>query len=276
MHAIDLRQCLNAISDVVNNRPRPLREFDQIYMKSADMLLQVEHVARCFDKKRILFMGDGDAIGLCLAHLYNMKLLEAAPECIHVMDFDERVVFSIMKFAERFDISDRVTAEVYNVADPLPAKHWQKFHGFYTNPPFGQSNGGRSVESFIKRGIEAIGMDAVACIVIADHPNYDWTQEVLLTTEKLIMESGFIISELLPKFHHYHLDDAPDLTSCSMLIRRVDFSPTSYDSIPLSKEMLEDFYGKESPLRVKYIRDLTLGGKMPSKDHRIEPLEGDD
>jgi hypothetical protein len=25
--AIDLRACLNAISDVVNNRPRPLREF---------------------------------------------------------------------------------------------------------------------------------------------------------------------------------------------------------------------------------------------------------
>ena len=35
--AIDLRACLNAISDVVNNRPRPLWEFDQIFMKIADM-----------------------------------------------------------------------------------------------------------------------------------------------------------------------------------------------------------------------------------------------
>ena len=47
--AIDLRACLNAISDVVNNRPRPLREFDQIFMKTADMLLQTEHVGRLFE-----------------------------------------------------------------------------------------------------------------------------------------------------------------------------------------------------------------------------------
>jgi len=31
---IDLRAALNAVSDVVQNRPRPLRVFDQIYMKS--------------------------------------------------------------------------------------------------------------------------------------------------------------------------------------------------------------------------------------------------
>jgi N4-bis(aminopropyl)spermidine synthase len=37
---IDLRQAINAISDVVQNRPAPLREFDQIFMKAGDMVLQ--------------------------------------------------------------------------------------------------------------------------------------------------------------------------------------------------------------------------------------------
>ena len=37
---IDLRAAINAISDVVENRPRSLREFDQIYMKAGDMVLQ--------------------------------------------------------------------------------------------------------------------------------------------------------------------------------------------------------------------------------------------
>ena len=46
MATLDLRRSLNAISDVVNNRPRPLREFDQIFMKTADMLLQTDHVGR--------------------------------------------------------------------------------------------------------------------------------------------------------------------------------------------------------------------------------------
>jgi predicted methyltransferase len=116
MAEIDLRAGLNAISDVVNNRPRPLREFDQIFMKTADMLLQTEHVSRLFEGKRVVFIGDGDAIGLCLVHLHNMELLERGPKSVHVLDFDECVVFSIRAFAERFGISERISAELYNVA----------------------------------------------------------------------------------------------------------------------------------------------------------------
>ena len=43
---IDLRAAINAISDVIENRPRSLRNFDQIYMKAGDMVLQSELVAR--------------------------------------------------------------------------------------------------------------------------------------------------------------------------------------------------------------------------------------
>jgi predicted methyltransferase len=105
---------LNAIADVVNNRPRPLREFDQIFMKTADMLLQTEHVGRFFEEKCVIFIGDGEAIGLCLVHLHNQNLLEYGLKVVHVVDFDERVVLSIQVFAERFGITNRVSAELYN------------------------------------------------------------------------------------------------------------------------------------------------------------------
>ncbi len=49
---VDLRAAINAISDVVQNRPRPLREFDQIYMKTGDMVLQSELVASWANGKR--------------------------------------------------------------------------------------------------------------------------------------------------------------------------------------------------------------------------------
>lgn len=58
---VDLRAAINAVSDVVQNRPRPLRELDQIYMKTGDMVLQSELVAQWADKKRLAFIGDGDA-----------------------------------------------------------------------------------------------------------------------------------------------------------------------------------------------------------------------
>ena len=42
MAEFDFRQAMNALSDVVVNRPPPIRVFDQIYMKFGDMLLQTQ------------------------------------------------------------------------------------------------------------------------------------------------------------------------------------------------------------------------------------------
>src|SRR5258705_9711424 len=88
---IDLRAAINAISDVVQNRPRPLRIFDQIYMKTGDMVLQSELVARWADKKRLAFIGDGDAISVCVAYLQNRGIINYGPSRITVFDFDERI-----------------------------------------------------------------------------------------------------------------------------------------------------------------------------------------
>lgn len=75
---VDLRAAINAISDVIQNRPRPLRIFDQIYMKAGDMVLQSELVARWSDGKRLAFIGDGDAISVCVAYLHKRGILTMA------------------------------------------------------------------------------------------------------------------------------------------------------------------------------------------------------
>src|SRR5579872_6951381 len=88
---IDLKAAINAISDVIQNRPRPLREFDQIYMKTGDMVLQSEMVARWADGKRLAFIGDGDAISVCVAYLKKRGIINYGPSKIVVYDFDERI-----------------------------------------------------------------------------------------------------------------------------------------------------------------------------------------
>lgn len=79
----DLRLAINSISDVVMNRPAPLREFDQIYMKVADMVVQAEYVARVFDGKKVIFVGDGDGIALSAAHLKAQRLSTMARPLSH-------------------------------------------------------------------------------------------------------------------------------------------------------------------------------------------------
>ncbi|WP_375398903.1 bis-aminopropyl spermidine synthase family protein, partial [uncultured Sphingomonas sp.] len=151
---VDLRKAINAVSDVVQNRPRPLRVFDQIHMKTGDMVLQSEMIADWADGKRLAFIGDGDAISVCVAYLRARDVLNFGPSHITVFDFDERTVEAVMNFADRERITN-LDARLYNVLDAM--EPGELFDCFYTNPPWGASNNGESVNVFVERGMEATG-----------------------------------------------------------------------------------------------------------------------
>lgn len=275
---MDLRACLNAISDVVANRPPPLREFDQIYMKFADMLIQAEHVSKWVDGLDVVFIGDGDALALCLMHLHRLGEVSKGPRTVHVLDFDQRVVNSVHRFAERYGYGDCVSATVYNVAEPLPIEVRGRFGAFYTNPPFGGSNGGMSLQAFIRRGTEALVRQAgtLGCVVLADDRTHPWCAPVLRTVQRDAIDLGFVIAELVPRMHTYHLDDSPDLTSCSLILERLDPTDAMSQHAPLTEAERANFYGRDAPLNVRYVRDLRNGGKFASHDHELVPFDTKD
>src|SRR3954451_6597720 len=105
LQQIDLRAAVNAISDVIQNRPLPLRIFDQIYMKAGDMVMQSEFVAQWADGKRVAFIGDGDAISVCTAYLHTRDILPYGPSSIVVFDFDERICNAVERFADKERLS---------------------------------------------------------------------------------------------------------------------------------------------------------------------------
>ncbi len=253
----DLRKAINAISDVVQNRPVPLREFDQIYMKVADMVIQAEYVARVFDDKDVVFVGDGDGIALSAAHLKAQKVINYGPQSITLLDFDERIVNSVRRFGEKLSPHIKISSHLYNVADALPPEHFGVYDGFHINPPWGASNDGESVIAFFERGSQATKAKSLGIVVIADDPDLLWTQGVLRDTQCRALELGYVVAEMLPQLHLYHLDDAPDLRSCSCLFRRIDPSCMQTVSEPLESARLENFYGKSSPLRFRYVRERT-------------------
>jgi N4-bis(aminopropyl)spermidine synthase len=272
---IDMREAINAISDVVQNRPRPLRELDQIYMKTGDMLLQAELVARWAAGKRLAFIGDGDAIGVSAAYLVHRKILPEGPSKIHIFDFDERICNSIERFAdsERMGI---LGATLYNCLDAFP--ELAKFDCFYTNPPWGASNGGESVNVFVQRGMEATGYLGEGLVVIADGDQYQWCQTVLHATQQFAGESGYYVRKMMPKVHQYHLDDAPELRSCNLFLKPVSMDKKSLaHSIAITdKKRLQNFYGNNNPPQVKFVREKTRVdyGKAHDSEYFFEKLEG--
>ncbi|MDP2359030.1 MAG: bis-aminopropyl spermidine synthase family protein [Beijerinckiaceae bacterium] len=253
---VDLRKAINAVSDVVQNRPRPLREFDQIHMKSGDMVLQSEMVADWADGKRLAFIGDGDAISVCVAYMRKRGVLNFGPSKITVFDFDERTVQAVKRFADKERI-EHLDAVLYNCFDEFCSA--TKYDCFYTNPPWGAYNNGESVNLFVERGVEAVGYHGEGMIVIADDDELPWPKQVLASVQKFSRERGFYVSKMQRKLHTYHLDDAPDLQSCNLYVSSLpgnDVNETP--SLPATPERLANFYGRSQQLRVKYVREKKI------------------
>lgn len=267
---VDLRAAVNAVSDVIQNRPRPLREFDQIHMKVGDMVVQSEIVADWADGKRLAFVGDGDAISVCVAYLQARKVLPFGPSQIRVFDFDERTVNAVMRFADRERI-DNLDARLYNVLDAMPEVG--DFDLFYTNPPWGAFNNGESVNAFVQRGFEAVGFLGEGMVVIADDDDLAWPKLVLGKVQRYASDRGFFVSKMQRKVHGYHLDDAPDLKSCNLyLTASPENARNVLPSEPLTDPIrLENFYGRSKEPRVQYIRERKRPdyGKAPEEEYEL-------
>lgn len=270
---IDLRSAINAISDVVQNRPRPLRQVDQIYMKAGDMVLQSELVARWADGKRIAFIGDGDAISVCVSYLHKRGIIEYGPSEIVVFDFDERICGAVTRFADKEQLP-QLRAELYNCLEPFTSA--TKFDCFYTNPPWGASNGGESVKVFVQRGIEATAYAGEGMVVIADDNELDWPKCVLANVQRFVIGSGFFVQKMMSQLHEYHLDDLPNLRSCNLIIKALPGNQAPGPSLAISDSArLANFYGRDSPPKVRYIREKKRldYGKAHDDEYSFEPWE---
>lgn len=270
---VDLRAAVNAVSDVVQNRPRPLREFDQIHMKTGDMVIQSELIADWANGKRLAFIGDGDAISVCVAYLRERGVLDYGPTRITVFDFDERTVEAVKRFADKERL-EHLDAELYNVLDAFPDR--TKYDLFYTNPPWGASNGGESVNVFMQRGIEAVWNEGSGVVVIADDDELPWPKQVLAGVQAYASSKGFYVSSMMRKVHGYHLDDAPDLKSCNLFFSSLPGNGGSRAaSEPIVDPVrLRNFYGRSKEPRVHFVRELKRPdyGKAPAEEYRLEFL----
>lgn len=271
---VDLREAVNSVSDVIQNRPRPLREFDQIHMKVGDMVMQSEIVADWADGKRLAFIGDGDAISVCVAYMKERKVFNFGPSKITVFDFDERTVQSIIRFADRERI-EHLDAKLYNCLDAFPDA--MKYDCFYTNPPWGASNQGESVNVFVERGIEAIKGNGEGMIVVADDDELAWPKLVLGNVQRFTASRRFYVSRMQRKLHGYHLDDAPNLMSCNLFVSSLPDQPTiDAPSQAITKERLTNFYGKSKEPRVRYVREKKKPdyGKAPEEEYYLDYFDG--
>ncbi len=239
-------------------------------MKAGDMVMQSEFVAKWANEKRLAFIGDGDAISVCVAYLHKRGILDYGPSKITVFDFDERIVGAVKRFADKERL-ENLDAVLYNCLDSFPP--CSRFDRFYTNPPWGASNNGESVNVFAQRGMEAIKYDGQGIIVIADDEDLDWPKTVLASVQGFALQKGFFVTRMMPRLHLYHLDDAPELKSCNLIVASTPGNGREIASEAITDpERLRNFYGQSQPPRVKYVRERKRldYGKAHEDEYHIE------
>ena len=219
-------------------------------MKTGDLFVYAEGLARRLDNLDLIVVGDGDGIGLTLAHLKGTGVVQHGPRRVMVLDFDERMVLSIKKFASQYGYG-HVDAQHYNVVEPLPEEHLEQFDAFHINPPWGQYNEGESVKVFLERGLVAIRNGGIGVIAIGHSQLFPWTGRVLQRTQEHATKHNSHVYEMIPEFHTYHLDDAPELTSCGMFICRA--GPHGLKNERLSHERWGNFYGRDQHIVTRYV-----------------------
>jgi len=255
-----LKEKLNAISEVIYNRPSPIRKYDQIHMRVGDFTQHIELIAGLMANRQAVFMGDGDSTALAVCYLSHLDLIPTPQHCT-VLDFDERIVRSIRRFSHEFGFQDRIDAHLYNVVDPLPESLSRSHDFFYTNPPYGSANAGFSAIAFISRSLELCLRGSTGCVILPYDANLPWTKTVLLNVQRFLLESNLIIRGMISMLHLYHLDDNPNLRSGTIIAEVVEKKELMYQGkrIPFGK--LKNFYGRSTTSMPRYIRPTMDGYK---------------
>lgn len=229
-------------------RPPSLRAFDQIPMRGRDLLRQVRQIAPAFAGCSVAFMGDSDGMSALLG------LLSARggpqPTALHVLDFDERLLCTLLDLAARYGFDDQLRAWRYNVSDPVPAALAGRCDWFYTNPPYGRRNMGGSARLFIARGCELVTATGAGGIVLPDDPARPWTTRSMHTTMQFLARHGWTERKRFRAAHRYHLEDDPDLASDLVIVDRIGGAgapalPQAGRSVALTE--ITHFYGCRTP-----------------------------
>ena len=227
-------------------RPESLREFDQIPMVGIDLVDSVKVAARRLADRRIVFMGDHDGVSVLMGMFASYSLVPT-PRSMHLLDFDERLLERAQQVAAEYGFSQILTTELYNVFDVVPAHLIGAFDAYYTNPPYGMSNGGESVRLFMARAMEMAGAPgSLGQVVLPCDPQRPWTQDAATRTTEFARAYGWEAVEMICERHGYHLDDDPQLRSALLTLHAQEGRrpPLPWQGRDVQHHEIAHFYGR--------------------------------
>lgn len=185
------KEILNKFLEIVKDRPLPISDFDQGFIRPEDTLKRAMFIYERGDLEdtEIFILGDDDLLSLSLA-------LTGLPKRIVVVEIDERINKFIKEKTQEIGYKN-LEIYNYNVINDLPEEMKKSFDVFVTDPVETQ----KGLKLFVSRCISALKGEGSAGYIGFTHREaslkkwYDF--------EKFIIDSGFVITDILRDFTIY-------------------------------------------------------------------------
>lgn len=180
--------------DLVRQRPPAVSDFDQGFVSSAAAVARtvLMYLRQDLENRDLLLVGDDDLVSLAAA-------LTGLPRRIQVLEIDPRLVDFINDTARQQGWG-HLKARVYDVRQPLPPEFAGAFTTAFTDPvetrPGIRLFLGRSASGL--QGPETALYFGLTTLESSPAKRYD--------IQRLLLDMGFFVSDLLPRYHQYHLD----------------------------------------------------------------------
>ncbi|MEO0087484.1 MAG: bis-aminopropyl spermidine synthase family protein [candidate division WOR-3 bacterium] len=203
----DFQKILEKFKEIVKERPQPIVEYIQGYMKEEDVIRRTVfmHSYNDLKEKNILIIGDDDLLSVALA-------LTKLPKRIVVLDIDKRLVDFLEEINKKYDL--KIEIFQYNISEPFPKKLKKKFDVFSCEPLETYSG----LKLFIGRGINALKKNGVGyfglTIQEASYPKWQFIQ-------KFINQSNGVITDMIKGFSSYPVNSYESFNCEEVLLKRL-------------------------------------------------------
>lgn len=206
----DFQEILEKFKEIVKERPEPIVEYIQGYMKEEDVIRRIVfmHSYQDLKDKNIILIGDDDLLSIALA-------LTKLPKRVVVLDIDERLVNFLKEINRKYDFNIEIIK--YNVSEPFPKKLIKKFDVFSCEPLETYSG----LKLFIGRGINSLKKNGVGyfglTIQEASYPKWRYIQE-------FINRSNGVITDIIKGFSSYPVNSYETFNCEEILLKRLKIS----------------------------------------------------
>ncbi len=254
---IILDECFSEImaihKEYAKNRPIVNTSIDQSYATPETATNRAAFMADRGDLegKKILFIGDDDLTSIPTA------LSELCEEIV-VMDIDDRLLNLINSISEEDELNIKTIK--HDFRKPILEEYKGKFDIVFTDPPYTLDG----LKLFISRAIEGLGKDGGVLYLAFSHKPID----EFLELQKMLLNCGFVIYELIPGFNTY--EGSEIIGNTTFLAKLIGKNLKMPENIKLDKL----YTGEVKPV-IRYYKCANCGKiyKINGKTVRIENLK---